>query len=97
MYVCMYVCMYAQLRSRFKLILTGTPVQNNLHETFCLLHFLFPKVFETSDAFDEAFKLNKQTVQVDRFDSHCLLLFLHLCMYVCMYVCMWLSLFIGML
>ena len=64
MYV--YVCMWAQLRSRFKVILTGTPVQNNLHETFCLLHFLFPKVFETSEAFDEAFKLDKQTVQVDR-------------------------------
>ena len=25
------------LKARFKLILTGTPVQNNLHETYCLL------------------------------------------------------------
>jgi len=65
MHSCMY-CMCAQLRARFKVILTGTPVQNNLHETFCLLHFLFPKVFETSEAFDEAFKLDKKKVQVDR-------------------------------
>lgn len=38
------------VRSRFKLILTGTPVQNNLCETFSLLHFLNPHVFQADCA-----------------------------------------------
>ena len=45
------------LKGRFKLILTGTPVQNNLHESYVLLSFLFPSVFTDSSAFDEAFDL----------------------------------------
>jgi SWI/SNF-related matrix-associated actin-dependent regulator of chromatin subfamily A member 5 len=54
------------LKSRFKLILTGTPVQNNLHESYVLLSFLFPTVFTDSKAFDEAFNLSggQQTVHV---------------------------------
>lgn len=38
------------VRSRFKLILTGTPVQNDLRETFSLLHFLNPHVFQADCA-----------------------------------------------
>jgi SWI/SNF-related matrix-associated actin-dependent regulator of chromatin subfamily A member 5 len=34
------------------LLLTGTPVQNNLHELFALLSFLYPHVFTLSAAFD---------------------------------------------
>ncbi len=47
------------LRARFKVILTGTPVQNDLHESWALLHYLAPKVFDDSSAFDAAFNLNK--------------------------------------
>jgi len=48
----------ARLRARFKLILTGTPVQNNLGESWALLHFLAPDIFTESTAFDEAFNLS---------------------------------------
>lgn len=41
------------LTSRFKVVLTGTPVQNNLHELFAVLHFLHPKIFTSSVPFDE--------------------------------------------
>ena len=44
------------------LLLTGTPLQNNLHELWSLLNFLYPEVFASSDAFDEAFELNKNVV-----------------------------------
>ena len=47
----------ARLRSKFRLILTGTPVQNNLHETYALLKYLAPGVFTTPEPFDDAFKL----------------------------------------
>ena len=34
---------------------TGTPIQNNLHELWALLNFLYPELFTKSDEFDEAF------------------------------------------
>eukprot|EP01034_Spumella_vulgaris_P021260 gene21260-27283_t len=57
-----------RLRSRFKLILTGTPVQNNLFESFCLLHYLCPRVFEeeSSEIFRTCFQLSSAAVNVDR-------------------------------
>lgn len=39
------------------LLLTGTPLQNNLHELFALLSYLFPDVFTTPQPFDDAFDL----------------------------------------
>lgn len=32
-----------------RLLLTGTPLQNNLHELWSLLNFLLPDVFNSSD------------------------------------------------
>jgi len=46
------------LRARFRLILTGTPVQNNMHESWALLNFLNPRVFTASKTFDETFQTN---------------------------------------
>ena len=46
------------LRSRFRLILTGTPIQNNMHESWALLNFLNPRVFTASKTFDETFNFN---------------------------------------
>jgi SWI/SNF-related matrix-associated actin-dependent regulator of chromatin subfamily A member 5 len=37
--------------------LTGTPLQNKLHELWSLLNFLLPEVFASSDDFDEWFDL----------------------------------------
>ncbi len=53
----------ASLRACFKLILTGTPVQNNLHESWALLNFLAPDIFTESKVFDEAFNLNGKKSQ----------------------------------
>jgi hypothetical protein len=41
-----------------RLLLTGTPLQNDLHELWALLNLLFPEVFKSSEAFDEAFQRN---------------------------------------
>jgi SWI/SNF-related matrix-associated actin-dependent regulator of chromatin subfamily A member 5 len=48
------------LRARFRLILTGTPIQNNMHESWALLNFLNPKVFTASVTFDKTFNLSSQ-------------------------------------
>jgi SWI/SNF-related matrix-associated actin-dependent regulator of chromatin subfamily A member 5 len=46
-----------QLNSRYRLLLTGTPLQNNLHELWSLLNFLLPEIFSSSVDFDEWFNL----------------------------------------
>lgn len=41
--------------SRNRLLITGTPLQNNIHELWALLNFLLPDVFGDADAFDQWF------------------------------------------
>lgn len=41
--------------TRFRLILTGTPLQNNLPELWALLNFVLPHIFNSSKTFDEWF------------------------------------------
>lgn len=43
---------------RYRLLLTGTPLQNSLHELWALLNFLVPDVFESAEQFDEWFNLD---------------------------------------
>lgn len=43
------------LRTRRRLLLTGTPLQNNLMELWALLHFLMPNIFESRDDFKDWF------------------------------------------
>lgn len=38
-----------------RLLITGTPLQNNLHELWALLNFLLPDVFASSDVFQKWF------------------------------------------
>jgi SWI/SNF-related matrix-associated actin-dependent regulator of chromatin subfamily A member 5 len=45
------------MKSNYRLLLTGTPLQNNLHELWSLLNFLLPEIFSSSDDFDEWFDL----------------------------------------
>ena len=47
-----------EIKTSNRLLLTGTPLQNNLHELWALLNFLLPDVFESSDDFDEWFNTN---------------------------------------
>jgi len=42
---------------RNRLLLTGTPLQNNLHELWALLNFLLPDVFKSASDFDSWFEL----------------------------------------
>lgn len=39
-----------------RLLITGTPIQNNLTELWALMHFCMPLVFGTLDQFLSAFK-----------------------------------------
>ncbi|KAI8093622.1 SNF2 family N-terminal domain-containing protein [Halteromyces radiatus] len=41
--------------SRYRLILTGTPLQNNLPELWALLNFILPKIFNSVKSFEEWF------------------------------------------
>ena len=36
------------------MLLTGTPLQNSLTELWALLNFLLPKIFSSSDTFEQA-------------------------------------------
>lgn len=47
-----------EFKSANRLLLTGTPLQNNLHELWALLNFLLPDVFNSSDDFDSWFNTN---------------------------------------
>ncbi|KAE8350407.1 SNF2 family N-terminal domain-containing protein [Aspergillus coremiiformis] len=49
------------IRAEYKLILTGTPVQNNLRELWSVFHWLYPEVFvpSTAKSFEEAFSLSE--------------------------------------
>ncbi|KAG0296510.1 hypothetical protein BGZ96_009329 [Linnemannia gamsii] len=42
--------------SKNRLLITGTPLQNNLHELWALLNFLLPDVFSSSEDFDSWFE-----------------------------------------
>ena len=39
-------------RSNFKLLLTGTPLSNNLRELWSLLNFIMPEIFMDRALFD---------------------------------------------
>ena len=41
--------------SRYHLILTGMPLQNNLPESWALLNFVLPKIFNSVKSFNEWF------------------------------------------
>ena len=52
-----------QYDSQHRVLLTGTPLQNSLTELWALLNFLLPKIFSSSDTFEQA--------RSHRGDTHC--------------------------
>jgi SWI/SNF-related matrix-associated actin-dependent regulator of chromatin subfamily A member 5 len=46
------------LKTEHRLLITGTPLQNNLHELWALLNFMLPDVFEDAEQFDSLFNLD---------------------------------------
>ena len=48
-----------EFKTQNRLLLTGTPLQNNLHELWALLNFLLPDVFNNADDFDSWFNTNQ--------------------------------------
>ena len=50
-----------KFNSKHRLLLTGTPFQNNLHELWSLLNFLMPNIFNNSEEFDRVFNLDTAT------------------------------------
>ncbi|CAG9327900.1 unnamed protein product [Blepharisma stoltei] len=49
-----------QLHSDHRILITGTPLQNNLHELWSLMNFLLPDLFSSSSEFDEWFNLGTE-------------------------------------
>lgn len=47
-----------ELDTQFRLLITGTPLQNNLRELWALLNFLLPEVFGNAESFEEYFKMD---------------------------------------
>lgn len=50
------VTLGTRYRSANRLLLTGTPLQNNLTELWALLNFLLPSIFSSSDTFEQWFQ-----------------------------------------
>jgi len=51
----MFSRLVRELNSKFRLLLTGTPLQNNLHELWALLNYIVPDLFKDSELFDNLF------------------------------------------
>lgn len=47
------------LKTNYRMLITGTPLQNNLHELWALLNFLLPEVFSSAEKFDEWFLMGE--------------------------------------
>uniref|UniRef100_A0A2M3Z6B9 Putative chromatin remodeling complex swi/snf component swi2 n=1 Tax=Anopheles braziliensis TaxID=58242 RepID=A0A2M3Z6B9_9DIPT len=48
-----------EFKTANRLLLTGTPLQNNLHELWALLNFLLPDIFNSAEDFDSWFDANQ--------------------------------------
>lgn len=46
------------MKTQFRILITGTPLQNNLHELWALLNFLLPDIFGDAQQFDDWFSLS---------------------------------------
>jgi SWI/SNF-related matrix-associated actin-dependent regulator of chromatin subfamily A member 5 len=49
------------MKTESRLLITGTPLQNNLRELWALLNFLMPEIFGDADQFDSWFSLTDES------------------------------------
>ncbi|KAJ1385584.1 SNF2-related, N-terminal domain [Sesbania bispinosa] len=49
--------------TNYRLLITGTPLQNNLHELWALLNFLLPEICSSAETFDEWFQISGENDQ----------------------------------
>ncbi|KAH7352892.1 hypothetical protein KP509_19G069200 [Ceratopteris richardii] len=49
--------------TNYRMLITGTPLQNNLHELWALLNFLLPEIFSSAETFDEWFQITGENDQ----------------------------------
>jgi ATP-dependent DNA helicase len=54
-----------ELRTAARLLITGTPLQNNLHELWALLNFLLPEEFHSAEDFDTFFRVTDAAAAKD--------------------------------
>lgn len=67
---------------KHRLLLTGTPLQNNLNELWALLNFLLPKVFNCSDDFQKWFSIpisstRREAIKLNQEEQHLIVERLH--------------------
>ena len=55
-----------EIPARFRLLLTGTPLQNDIKELWSLLNFLMPKLFGSKDDFLSWFDFSKYDADKDK-------------------------------
>ena len=55
-----------EFSSRNRLLITGTPLQNNLHELWALLNFLLPDIFSDAEDFDDWFSTERTEEEKDK-------------------------------
>jgi SWI/SNF-related matrix-associated actin-dependent regulator of chromatin subfamily A member 5 len=46
-----------KFKTKHRILLTGTPLQNNLKELWALLNFLMPRLFDSAEEFKELFMI----------------------------------------
>ncbi len=59
----------AGLHRHNTVVLTGTPLQNDLHELWAVLHLMLPSVFESSEPFDRAFSASAGLANAGMMDA----------------------------
>ncbi|EAY16278.1 F/Y-rich N-terminus family protein [Trichomonas vaginalis G3] len=57
------------LKSKFKLLLTGTPIQNSTPELWSLLNYINPEKFESLEEFQEKFGTVNESSQISQLNS----------------------------
>ena len=59
-----------KIGAKYRLLLTGTPLQNNLTELWSLLNFLVPELFSSAEEFHEFFDLSKKGTDKETEDKN---------------------------